>query len=121
MRFSWVTNTLDAFAERLAAQIAHAISAERPRGMTAAHAAAYIGIPLALFERERPPGAFRIGDRLRWDRVALDRWIDIQTGSVQEIPQEANSNASGLGKIANGAKTSRKPRFGNSTDPTAAI
>ena len=47
-------------------------------------AAAYLGISERAFEmrwrREELPAPVRIGRRLLWDRVILDKWVDNLSG-----------------------------------------
>lgn len=49
----------------------------KPRLLNDRDAAAYLSIPLAGLKR-LPAGRVRIDGRVRWDRVALDAWLDEQ-------------------------------------------
>jgi len=46
-----------------------------PRLLTEKAAAAYLSLPLACMRR-LPEGRVIIDGRLRWDRLALDAWLD---------------------------------------------
>lgn len=50
-----------------------------PRLLEAAEAAAYLNVPVKAFVRE-PIGRVLICGRIRYDRVALDEWLDERRG-----------------------------------------
>jgi len=52
-------------------------------------AAAYLGIPKAALKRIMV-GRVPIDGRIRWDRIALDRWLDEMGG--MGAPSPANTN-----------------------------
>lgn len=64
-----------------------------PRLLTAEQAAAYCGVGRENFEARvgvRPVKVF--GNRVLYDRVALDRWLDQVSGVPSEKPQGAGVN-----------------------------
>jgi len=62
-----------------------------PRLLDQAAAAAYLSLPLAAVKR-LASGRVMIDGRVRWDRVALDAWLDAQRGVTTQLP--ANQNLS---------------------------
>lgn len=50
-----------------------------PRLLTAADAASYLSLPLSSFQR-LGIGRVQLGARVRYDRMALDDWLDEQRG-----------------------------------------
>lgn len=46
------------------------------RFLNSRQAADYLGVSPNVFRRECPVPGVRIGDNVRWDRKALDRWLD---------------------------------------------
>lgn len=57
--------------------------------MDQATAAAYLCIPLAAVRR-LSAGRVRIDGRTRWDRVALDAWLDEQRNVKAQSPANEN-------------------------------
>lgn len=63
-----------------------------PRGMTprllnTEQAAAYCGVGRELFETKVGVAPLKLfGNRILYDRVALDRWLDSQSGLPTSIP-----------------------------------
>lgn len=62
-----------------------------PRLLDAAAAAAYLSLPVTAVRR-LAAGRVMIDGRVRWDRVALDAWLDEQRGASVQSP--ANENTS---------------------------
>jgi len=62
-----------------------------PRLLDLASAAAYLSLPLAAVRR-LAAGRVVIDGRARWDRVALDAWLDEQRGG--RVLSPANENPS---------------------------
>jgi hypothetical protein len=60
-----------------------------PRLLDQAAAAAYLSLPLAAVRR-LGAGRVRIDGRVRWDRVALDAWLDEQRGLRAQSPANEN-------------------------------
>lgn len=58
------------------------------RMLDEAHAADYLGLPIAVFKRECPVQAVRIGRHVRWDRYALDAWVDSFSKTDFDQPRE---------------------------------
>ena len=56
-----------------------------PRLLSRAVAAAYCGVSIGLFEQSVPVLPLRcFGSRKLWDARALDRWLDQQSGLVDD-------------------------------------
>jgi hypothetical protein len=62
-----------------------------PRLLDADAAAAYLSLPVAAVKR-LAAGRVTIDGRVRWDRVALDAWLDERRGAGVQSP--ANENPS---------------------------
>jgi hypothetical protein len=62
-----------------------------PRLLTERAAAAYLSLPVAAMKRLQA-GRVTLDGKVRWDRRALDEWLDALRGAR---PQSANQNASG--------------------------
>lgn len=60
-----------------------------PRLLDQAAAAEYLSMPLAVVRR-LATGRVRIDGRVRWDRLALDAWLDEQRGVKAELPANEN-------------------------------
>ena len=58
------------------------------RLLTLDEAAAYLAIPKAAVKRV-PVAPVNVGGRLRWDRVALDAWLDQEAGLTPPSPPQA--------------------------------
>lgn len=54
-----------------------------PRLLTLEQAAAYLNVPMAEVRR-KGVGMVRFGSRVRYDRAALDGWLDAQRGVAPE-------------------------------------
>lgn len=63
-----------------------------PRLLTERDAAAYLSLPLAAMKRVQA-GRVVLDGRVRWDRLALDEWLDGLRGS--KPPSAANLNLPG--------------------------
>ena len=63
-----------------------------PRLLTERAAAEYLSLPLAAMKRLQA-GRVVLDGRVRWDRLALDEWLDGLRGLKPQSP--ANQNASG--------------------------
>ncbi|HZR87924.1 MAG TPA: hypothetical protein VFB02_14030 [Bradyrhizobium sp.] len=63
-----------------------------PRLLTDAEAAAYLSLPKAALARV-PIGRVSIAGRIRWDRVALDAWLDGLRGVVSVVSPANKSDA----------------------------
>ena len=53
-----------------------------PRLFTRDQAAAYCGVGAELFVQKCPVEPMRIGARVLWDRCAIDRWLDQESGLI---------------------------------------
>lgn len=62
-----------------------------PRLLNASAAAAYLSLPVQAVQR-LAAGRVMIDGRTRWDRIALDAWLDEQRGVRVQSP--ANENPS---------------------------
>jgi hypothetical protein len=62
-----------------------------PRLLTSEQVAAYLTLPLAEVAR-LTVGRLLIGTRLRFDRVALDEYLDARLGRVAESPPPAQND-----------------------------
>jgi hypothetical protein len=51
-----------------------------PRLLSRTAAAAYCGVSPHVFETHVPVASVRVGCQKRWDRAALDAWLDRQSG-----------------------------------------
>jgi len=51
-----------------------------PRLLSRQAAAAYCGVSPGVFEANVPVPPVRVGHQKRWDRAALDAWLDRQSG-----------------------------------------
>lgn len=60
-----------------------------PRLLDLAKAAEYLSLPLAAVRR-LSAGRVQIDGRTRWDRVALDAWLDDQRRVKAELPANEN-------------------------------
>lgn len=60
-----------------------------PRLLDQRSAAEYLALPLAAVRR-LTAGRVQISGRVRWDRVALDAWLDAQRGVTVEAPANEN-------------------------------
>lgn len=59
--------------------------AAEPRLLIKTDAAAYCGVSLGVFDKACPVQPVRLLDRIpRYDRFALDRWIDSLDNSIKE-------------------------------------
>lgn len=63
-----------------------------PRLLTDQGVAEYLSLPLAT-ARKVMAGRVAVQGRIRWDRLAIDRWLDGQQGLAPSAP--ANANLSG--------------------------
>lgn len=64
-----------------------------PRLLTERDAASYLSLPLAHMRRLLA-GRVVLDGRVRWDRVALDAWLDAQRGATPSSPANQNLNGS---------------------------
>ncbi|MEX6505036.1 helix-turn-helix transcriptional regulator [Jiella sp. M17.18] len=55
------------------------------RMLNAHQAAEYLGVSLSWFKRQMPVAPIKLGDMIRWDRKALDQWVDGQTKSTANM------------------------------------
>lgn len=62
-----------------------------PRLLDQSAAAAYLSLPVSAVRRLEA-GRVMIDGRTRWDRVALDAWLDERRGLAPQLP--ANQNLS---------------------------
>ena len=84
------------------------LRASPPRLLTETEAAAYLSLPLAAMKRIMA-GRVLIDGRVRWDRRALDAWLDRESGlSASEAHQERNAADEALDEYL--AATQRAPR-----------
>jgi hypothetical protein len=60
-----------------------------PRLLTEGAAAAYLSIPVASLRR-LTEGRVQIDGRVRWDRFALDAWLDGGQGKAAPFPANEN-------------------------------
>lgn len=63
-----------------------------PRLLTDRGVAEYLSLPLSRV-RQIVAGRLVLEGKTRWDRVALDAWLDAQRGAAPQSP--ANTNLSG--------------------------
>ena len=63
-----------------------------PRLLTDRGVADYLSLPLTC-ARKVMAGRLVVEGRVRWDRTALDAWLDAQRGASPSLP--ANSNMTG--------------------------
>lgn len=63
-----------------------------PRLLTERAAAAYLSLPLTAMKRLQA-GRVVLDGRVRWDRRALDEWLDVLRGAKPQ--SAANANLSG--------------------------
>ena len=55
------------------------------RMLNAHQSAEYLGVSLQWFRNEMPVAPIKLGDSIRWDRKALDQWVDGQTKSTANM------------------------------------
>lgn len=71
------------------------MSSLAPRLLTLDEAAGYLSLPLAT-TRRLGIGRVRLGTKTRYDRVALDAYLDEQRGVTPDEPQPANEAEAAL-------------------------
>lgn len=82
-----------------------------PRLLREQDAAAYLSLPNAAMRRIRA-GRVIVDGRVRWDRQALDAWLDRESGISATTPaSEARTAAEDLldGWLANAPHAARRP------------
>lgn len=73
-----------------------------PRMLNEGQAAAYCGLTVDLFKSECPVIPTKLRNRVRYDRVLIDKWLDQRGGSLPELGAEH-----WLGKLDDGADASK--------------
>ena len=61
------------------------------RLLTLDEAAAYLAIPKAAVKRV-PVAPVNVGGRMRWDRIALDAWLDREAGLAAPLPPSTGTS-----------------------------
>lgn len=81
-----------------------------PRLLTDAEAADYLSLPQAAMRRIMS-GRVLIDGRIRWDRRALDAWLDRESGlSVSDVQHERNTADEAFDEyIAGAQRAARRP------------
>lgn len=68
-----------------------------PRLLSRDEAAAYCGVSPNMFEEHVGVPAFKgFGSRRLWDRIALDLWLDRESGITEAMPKRVGSIADRL-------------------------